>query len=107
MTDGWTKTDVIYVWDDSSALQLVPNMSLPGGFKLKMFGSDYCDVTTNTGQYSCLQVTMAEPSLVNEHSVMSDSSGGPGVCQGALLLHGDHVCPLHHDSGRLLVCILD
>ena len=58
ITDGWTKTDVIYVWDDSSALQLVPNMSLPGGFKLKMFGSDYCDVTTNTGQYSCLQVMM-------------------------------------------------
>ncbi len=61
MTDGWTKTDVIYVWDDSSALQLVPNMSLPGGFKLKMFGSDYCDVTTNTGQYSCLQVTGLSP----------------------------------------------
>ena len=56
MTDGWTKTDVIYVWDDSSALQLAPNMSLPGGFKLGMFGSDYCDVITNTGQYSCLQV---------------------------------------------------
>ena len=33
--------------------------------------------------------------------------GGSGVCQGTLLLHGDHVCPLHYDSGRLLVCILD
>ena len=54
---------MIYVWDDSSALQLVPNTSLPGGFKLKMFGSDYCDVTTNTGQYSCLQVMKAEPYL--------------------------------------------
>ena len=54
--DGWTKTDLIYVWDDSSALQIVPNQSLPGGFKLQMYGSDYCDVTTTTGQYSCLQV---------------------------------------------------
>merc|ERR1719381_53115 len=36
---GWTKTDLIYVWDDrdSSALQIAPNMSLPGGFKLRMY----------------------------------------------------------------------
>ena len=55
IVDGWTKTDLIYVWDSSSALQIVPNMSLPGGFKLGSHGSDYCDVTTTTGQYSCLQ----------------------------------------------------
>ena len=33
-------------------------MSLPGGFKLRLSGHDYCDVKTNTGEYSCLQVDL-------------------------------------------------
>ncbi len=38
---------------------LVPNLtSMPqaGGFSLLAYKSAYCDVRTNTGEYSCLQV---------------------------------------------------
>ena len=32
--DGWTKTDLIYVWKDKGAVQFPSNFSLPGGFKV-------------------------------------------------------------------------
>ena len=58
VTDGLTKTDLVYVWKDEVAVQFAPNMSLPGGFKLSRTGQDYCDVRTTTGEYSCLQVDL-------------------------------------------------
>ena len=72
--DGWTKTDLIYVWDDrgSSALQIAPNMSLPGGFKLRMYGQEYADVKTNTGQYSCLQVSSTYLMIMNHVKQIQD-----------------------------------
>ena len=50
MSDGWTKNDLVYVWkDDGNPVQLASNLSLPGGFQLGAFGSQYCDVVTSTG----------------------------------------------------------
>jgi hypothetical protein len=48
--DGWTKNDLVYVWKEGNPVQLAGNLSLPGGFKLGAFGSQYCDVITATGQ---------------------------------------------------------
>ena len=39
-----------YVWKDGNPVQLANNLSLPGGFKLGAFGSEYCDVVTATGK---------------------------------------------------------
>jgi len=55
---GWAKSDVEYVWKDGNPVQLAGNLSLPGGFKLGAFGSEYCDVVTATGTYSCLRVKL-------------------------------------------------
>ena len=56
--DGWTKNDLIYIWKHEGALQFANNLSLPGGFILSNTGNSYCDVTTSTGEYSCLQVEL-------------------------------------------------
>ena len=58
VADGWTASDLVYVWKDAAAVQFAPNMSLPGGFKLSRTGQDYCDLATATGEYSCLQVDL-------------------------------------------------
>ena len=50
LSDGWTKTDLIYVWKSEGALQFADNLSLPGGFLLANTGNQYCDVVTSTGQ---------------------------------------------------------
>ena len=50
VSDGWTKNDLVYVWKEGNPVQLAGNLSLPGGFKLGAFGSQYCDVITATGQ---------------------------------------------------------
>jgi len=55
---GWTKNDLVYVWKEGNPVQLAPNLTLPGGFKLGAFGSQYCDVVTATGAYSCLRVEL-------------------------------------------------
>lgn len=55
---GWTKADLEYQWKDNGAVQFPSNFSLPGGFKLATYGSDYCDVETATGTYSCLKVNL-------------------------------------------------
>ena len=47
--DGWTKSDLVYVWKDDDAVQIPGNLSLPGGFKLGGYGNQYCDVVTATG----------------------------------------------------------
>ena len=48
--DGWTKSDLVYVWKDDDAVQIPRNLSLPGGFKLGGYGNQYCDVVTATGK---------------------------------------------------------
>ncbi len=48
-TDGWTMSDLIYRWNENSPVQMVANLSLPGGFKLDNFGAVSCDVITATG----------------------------------------------------------
>ena len=63
MADGWTKTDLIYIWKSEGALQFAANLSLPGGFLLASTGNQYCDVITSTGEYSCLQVTKVTRTL--------------------------------------------
>ena len=40
----------MYVWQDGNPVQLAGNLSLPGGFQLGAFGSEYCDVVTATGE---------------------------------------------------------
>merc|ERR1719189_2036087 len=55
---GWTKSDLVYVWKEGNPVQLAGNLSLPGGFQLGAFGSEYCDVVTATGEYSCLRVKL-------------------------------------------------
>ena len=49
-SDGWTMDDLIYRWNENSPVQMVANLSLPGGFKLDNFGSVSCDVITATGK---------------------------------------------------------
>jgi len=41
--------DLIYRWNENSPVQMVANLSLPGGFKLDNFGAVNCDVITATG----------------------------------------------------------
>ena len=49
ISDGWAKDDLVYVWQEGNPVQLASNLSLPGGFQLGAFGSEYCDVKTTTG----------------------------------------------------------
>ena len=51
LSDGWTKDDLVYVWRDDEPVQLAGNLSLPGGFQLGAYGSEYCDVVTATGEF--------------------------------------------------------
>lgn len=55
---GWTMNDLIYRWKETNPVQMVANLSLPGGFKLDGFGNQNCDVKTATGAYSCLRVEL-------------------------------------------------
>ena len=41
--------DLIYRWKETNPVQMVANLSLPGGFKLDGFGNLNCDVKTATG----------------------------------------------------------
>ena len=53
ISDGWAKDDLVYVWQEDNPVQLASNLSLPGGFQLGAFGSEYCDVKTTTGSFYC------------------------------------------------------
>jgi len=55
---GWTANDLIYKWKSQSPVQMVANLSLPGGFKMDGFDNEICDVATATGTYSCLRVVL-------------------------------------------------
>ena len=55
ITDGWTMNDLIYQWKAVNPVQMVANLSLPGGFKMDSFDNKNCDVKTATGkQYNIL-----------------------------------------------------
>ena len=41
--------DLIYHWKDQNPVQMVANLSLPGGFKMDGFNNKNCDVKTATG----------------------------------------------------------
>ena len=55
---GFTMDDVVYQWKLPDPVQFVQNLFLPGGFELTDYIDDKCDITTNTGSYSCLTVDM-------------------------------------------------
>jgi len=55
---GWTADDVKYTWKLPDPVQFVDNLFLPGGFELDDYLNGNCDITTNTGTYSCLTVDM-------------------------------------------------
>merc|ERR1719347_77165 len=54
---GWATEDLIYKWKDVDPVQIVPGLHLPR-FTLEQYKSDYCNVITNTGEYSCLKVEL-------------------------------------------------
>ena len=63
------------MWKAEGALQFATNLSLPGGFLLASTGNQYCDVTTSTGEYSCLQVpTLELPTNLHEVSQCSEKA---------------------------------
>ena len=43
--------DLIYRWKDNNPVQLVANLSLPGGFKMDDYDNESCDVKTATGKH--------------------------------------------------------
>lgn len=54
---GWAKDDLIYKWKEKDPVQVVKDLHLPR-FTLEQYKSAYCDVKTNTGEYSCLKVEL-------------------------------------------------
>jgi len=54
---GWATDDLIYKWKDVDPVQIVPGLHLPR-FTLEQYKSAYCNVITNTGEYSCLKVEL-------------------------------------------------
>lgn len=54
---GWTTDDLQYLWKTKEPVQIVPDLHLPR-FTLEKYISDYCNIKTNTGEYSCLTVDL-------------------------------------------------
>lgn len=54
---GWTTDDLQYLWKSMDPVQIVPDLHLPR-FTLEQYISDYCNIKTNTGEYSCLTVDL-------------------------------------------------
>ncbi|XP_040565593.1 glutamate-gated chloride channel isoform X1 [Lepeophtheirus salmonis] len=54
---GWTTDDLQYIWKPSEPVQIVKDLHLPR-FTLEKYISDYCNIKTNTGEYSCLTVDL-------------------------------------------------
>ena len=50
--------DLIYRWKEKNPVQMVANLSLPGGFKLDGFGNLNCDVKTATGEEVSLSLSL-------------------------------------------------
>ena len=57
IADGWATDDLVYKWKDVDPVQIVPGLHLPR-FTLEQYKSAYCNVITNTGEYSCLKVEL-------------------------------------------------
>ena len=76
LSDGWTKDDLVYVWRDDEPVQLAGNLSLPGGFQLGAYGSEYCDVKTATGEFGKLSPPLRQFYQVNHNSLMWDWDWG-------------------------------
>ena len=62
IADGWAKSDVEYVWKENP-VQLAGNLSLPGGFKLGAFGSEYCVMMYEGATCRLLSCSMSTCSL--------------------------------------------
>eukprot|EP00093_Oithona_nana_P005230 05230.XXX_28095_35047_1 [CDS] Oithona nana genome sequencing. len=54
---GYTTDDILYLWKDTDPVQIAQNLSLPR-FSIENYASSYCNVKTNTGEYSCLSVDL-------------------------------------------------
>ncbi|XP_059082923.1 glutamate-gated chloride channel-like [Tigriopus californicus] len=54
---GWTTGDLQYIWKTLEPVQIVKDLHLPR-FTLEKYISDYCNIKTNTGEYSCLTVDL-------------------------------------------------
>ncbi|XP_014666584.1 PREDICTED: glutamate-gated chloride channel-like isoform X2 [Priapulus caudatus] len=54
---GYTTDDIVFIWKADNPVQRKPIVELPS-FELKDISTSYCSSTTNTGQYSCLRVTL-------------------------------------------------
>lgn len=52
--------DLIYRWKEQNPVQMVANLSLPGGFKMDSFGNKNCDVKTATGKINKTKVKVAK-----------------------------------------------
>ena len=55
--DGYTTDDITYLWDNKDPVQLAKSLNLPR-FNIEKYSSSYCNVKTNTGEYSCLTVDL-------------------------------------------------
>jgi len=54
---GWTTDDLKYQWKTVDPVQITKDLHLPR-FTLEKYVSDYCNIKTNTGEYSCLTVDL-------------------------------------------------
>lgn len=50
---GWATDDLVYLWKKEDPVQIGSGISLPR-FVIEKYSSDYCNVNTSTGEYSCL-----------------------------------------------------
>jgi len=50
---GWATDDLVYIWKRENPVQIGKGISLPR-FVIEKYSSDYCNVKTSTGEYSCL-----------------------------------------------------
>jgi len=50
---GWATDDLVYMWKKEDPVQIGKGISLPR-FVIEKYSSDYCNVKTSTGEYSCL-----------------------------------------------------
>ena len=95
---------MIYVWKAEGALQFATNLSLPGGFLLASTGNQYCDVTTSTGEYSCLQVrTSRSVTVLGEGPYYYILQCPPCSSNAFTLLNGNGIWAFKHNEIGMLV----
>ncbi len=57
-SDGWTSSDLSYIWKEADPVMFSRVMAIPDGFTMEGHMTDHCNVVTNTGEYSCLKLTL-------------------------------------------------